>query len=57
MFCAYCHGTETETIYQDAMYSGSGQMVEASGVGIPVGITPVRTFGADEYRDAIRLRG
>jgi cell wall-associated NlpC family hydrolase len=54
IFFAHGHGTETETIYHDAWYSGSGQM--AYGVGTPVGITPVRIFSADKYRDAIRFR-
>ncbi len=54
---AYGHGMETGTAYHGAMYSGGGQMVKAHGVGISVGSTPVRTFGADEDRDANRFRG
>jgi cell wall-associated NlpC family hydrolase len=48
-------GTETETIYHDAMYAGHGQMVEAYGAGIPIRITPVRTTATDDYWGAIQF--
>lgn len=55
MYYADGHGTQTETIYHDAMYVGSGQMVEAYGAGVPIRITPVRTTAGDDYWGAIQF--
>jgi gamma-D-glutamyl-L-lysine dipeptidyl-peptidase len=55
MYYADGQGTETETIYHDAMYVGNGEMVEAYGAGIPIRITPVRTTASDDYWGAIQF--
>jgi len=55
MYYADGQGTETETIYHDAMYVGNGQMVEAYGAGVPIRITPVRTTASDDYWGAIQF--
>jgi gamma-D-glutamyl-L-lysine dipeptidyl-peptidase len=55
MYYANGHGTQTETIYHDAMYVGNGEMVEAYGAGIPIRITAVRTSPSDNYWGAIQF--
>ncbi len=55
MYYAAGRGTETETIYHDAVYVGHGKMVEAYGAGIPIRITPVRTTASDDYWGAIQF--
>ena len=55
MYYAEGQGTQTETIYHDAMYVGNGEMVEAYGAGVPIRITPVRTTADDDYWGAIQF--